>query len=193
MHRQAFGIRHFFQGHAMTHHNIYQGDRTYSVGDRDPDELTFSWWAFPMVPLMHAPIIVALYFAFGLPSAIAMLMATLFYYVSYEYLHYSMHAPQGRWIEKQAFFHWLNDHHLQHHRKHFTNLNVFIPIADYVFCTRRSSASPGSEAIARIVGHVPENRRRTVFSWLKRSKVEVRSTVGYLFIRMFKYTKTLTG
>jgi hypothetical protein len=146
-----------------------------------------------MIPSAHAPVMVALYFLFGVQSAVAMFTAVLFYYVSYEYLHYCMHIPQGRWIERQAFFHWLSNHHLQHHRKHFTNLNVFIPIADYVFRTLRSCADPDSVTIAREVGYLPEHRRRSILSWFKKANGEGWLAVRYVWRQVFRGLKAAAG
>jgi hypothetical protein len=57
------------------------------------------------------------------------------YYFLYEYLHFCMHVPKGRWLEKSAWFSWLDAHHHQHHERHFKNLNVVLPLADLLFGT----------------------------------------------------------
>jgi hypothetical protein len=57
------------------------------------------------------------------------------YYFLYEYLHFCMHVPKGRWLEKSACFSWLDAHHHQHHERHFKNLNVVLPLADLIFGT----------------------------------------------------------
>ena len=186
MHRPTFGITHFFIGHAKVHHNVYKGNNTYSVGDRDPNEVTFAWWAMPIIPIVHIPVMVGLYFLFGMPSSVAMFVASLLYQASYEYLHYCMHIAQGRWIEGQALFRWLNNHHLQHHRKHNTNLNVVIPIADYVFRTRRSCASPDAVTITQEVGYLPMHRRPSRLSWLKKARMETWWLAGYVWRQAFR-------
>ena len=37
---------------------------------------------------------------------------------------------------------WIDAHHFQHHRKHNTNLNVVLPIADFLFRTRVRPPKP---------------------------------------------------
>jgi hypothetical protein len=189
MHLPTFGITHFFKGHAKVHHRIYQGDLSYAVGDRDPEEVTLAWWAMPIIPIAHIPFMIGLYFLFGMSSAVGMFTASIFYQASYEYLHYAMHVPQGRFIEMLPFYKWLDDHHLQHHRKHFTNLNVFIPIADYVFGTRRSCARPDSVAITQEVGYLPEHRRPSKLRIAKKVSLETWMALRFLQKQLFKYTR----
>jgi len=57
------------------------------------------------------------------------------YYFLYEYLHFCMHVPRMRWFETSAWFSWLDAHHHQHHQRHFNNLNVVLPLADFLFGT----------------------------------------------------------
>jgi hypothetical protein len=63
------------------------------------------------------------------------LAAMGFYYFLYEYLHYCMHIPKGRWLENTLWFHWLDSHHHMHHMRPFNNLNVVLPLADVLFGT----------------------------------------------------------
>ncbi|MSQ32709.1 MAG: hypothetical protein EXR59_05730 [Dehalococcoidia bacterium] len=186
MHQSTFDIKHFFIGHAKVHHNIYKGNLTYSVGDRDPEEVTFAWWAMPLLPISYLPVFIGLYFLFGIWASLGALSAALLYQTAYEYLHYCMHIAQGRWIERQFFFRWLNDRYLQHHRKHFTNLNVVLPIADYVFRTRRSCAEPDAVTIAKEVGILPVHRRPPGFRWIKKAKLETWWSISYVWKHVFK-------
>lgn len=193
MHRPTFGIKHFFIGHAKVHHNIYKGNLTYSAGDRDPDEVTLAWWAMPLLPLSHAPAFIGLYFFFGIGASLGALTAALIYQAAYEYLHYCMHVSQNRWVERQFFFRWLNDHHLQHHRKHFTNLNVVLPLADYVFRTRRSCADPDSVYISKEAGVLPLHRRPPSLRWIRKARLETWFAICYLWKRAFGKADTEAG
>jgi hypothetical protein len=138
MHRPIvlLNVSHFFVGHAKVHHKLYAGDDSYLLGDRPPVELTLAWWAEPMPILLHAPALGLVAWLVGIPMAAGLLAAFIVYQTAYEYLHYCMHVPQKRWFEGTWAFRWINTHHLQHHRKHFTNLNVVLPIADFILRTR---------------------------------------------------------
>lgn len=142
MHRPLFRFSHFFYGHAKVHHGKYQADSTYTVGGRPRTELTLAWWAMPFPLLSQAPLLAALVVFVSAPAAIGVLLALVFYQASYEYLHYCMHVPRNRWFERSRGFRWLNAHHVQHHKEHSTNLNIVLPIADYLFRTRQRPAQP---------------------------------------------------
>ncbi len=137
MHRPLYKFSHFFYGHAKVHHGIYQADSTYVVGDREPRELTLAWWAMPFPILLHSPLLIAIAIGVSLPAAVGLFAAFAVYQASYEYLHYCMHVPRDRWFERLGAFRWINVHHVQHHRKHNTNLNIVLPFADFLFGTRQ--------------------------------------------------------
>ncbi len=126
--------------HVQVHHRIYRGDASYVAGERPHRELTLKWWAEPFPLATHLPVLVALGIWLSIPTAVACFVAAVLYQGTYEYLHYCMHVPTGRWFERTVAFRWLNAHHQQHHRKHNTNFNVLLPIADYVLRTHQSPA-----------------------------------------------------
>ena len=146
MHRPIFGYKHFFVGHAKVHHSVYRADETYHVGDRPRVDLTFAWWAMPFPILFHAPFLTVLALWFSIAAAVGMVMAFALYQTAYEVLHYYMHVPSNRWVERRWFFKWIDAHHFQHHRKHNTNLNVVLPIADFLFRTRVRLPKPAALA-----------------------------------------------
>src|SRR5262249_52339044 len=57
------------------------------------------------------------------------------YYALYEYLHWCMHIPQNRRLEDTEAFRFLKAHHYLHHRYAFRNLNVVMPLADWLLGT----------------------------------------------------------
>lgn len=137
MHRPFLRFQHFFHSHAKVHHRKYQAGSSYAVGDRPRTDLTFAWWAMPLPVLFHVPYLLAIAIWLSVPAAVSLFVAFSLYQASYEYLHYCMHVPNGRWFERSWAFRWINEHHVQHHKKHNTNLNVVLPIADFVLRTRR--------------------------------------------------------
>ena len=52
------------------------------------------------------------------------------YYATYEYLHWCMHLPRKRGLERSGVFFRLNGHHILHHRYMHKNFNVVFPLAD---------------------------------------------------------------
>ena len=136
MHQPILGIQHFYFGHAKVHHGVYKADDTYVVGDRPPRELTLAWWAMPFPIMLQIPLLAAIALIISLPGMVGFAAALVLYQFSYEYLHYCMHVPRNRWFERTRAFVWLNDHHFEHHRKHGNNLNIVLPIFDYLLRTR---------------------------------------------------------
>jgi len=142
MHRPAIGIRYPFERHALVHHRVFKSDHTYHVlNDRDKKTVPMAWWNGPvLVALAQIPfLILALIFQkWGLLCGTALATAT--YYAAYEYLHWCMHLPRKRGVERSGIFFRLNGHHLLHHRYMRNNFNVVLPLADLCFGTllRRS-------------------------------------------------------
>jgi sterol desaturase/sphingolipid hydroxylase (fatty acid hydroxylase superfamily) len=61
---------------------------------------------------------------------IGSVLAGCAYFATYEYLHWCMHLPRRRKIERSGIFFRLNGHHLLHHRYMHKNFNVVLPLAD---------------------------------------------------------------
>ena len=57
------------------------------------------------------------------------------YYATYEYIHWCMHLPRKRFVERSGIFFRLNGHHLLHHRYMGKNFNVVFPLADLLLGT----------------------------------------------------------
>jgi hypothetical protein len=66
--------------------------------------------------------------------------AVILYYGLYEYLHWCMHVPRTRRFQSSRLFRWIDRHHRLHHLQPGRNLNVVLPIADFLFRTRLSRA-----------------------------------------------------
>ena len=147
--RKNIYAKSMWQGHAVSHHGTYMPDEHYTQDETNKNEvLTFSWYEGPLL------ITIATLFSFGIAVIIRLLLGIEFtiimpevlgagiafavYYIAYEGLHALMHVPKKwRWLRNTSFMVWLNRHHYQHHVDPRTNLNVIIPIADYVWGTKR--------------------------------------------------------
>jgi sterol desaturase/sphingolipid hydroxylase (fatty acid hydroxylase superfamily) len=95
-----------------------------------------AWWNGPvLVALCQVPfLIVAITLKkWGLVCGAA--LACTVYYAVYEYLHWCMHLPRKRHVERSGIFFRLNGHHLLHHRYMRKNFNVVLPLADLLLGT----------------------------------------------------------
>ena len=97
-----------------------------------------AWWNGPvLVSVLLLPFLAASFFMhrWGVLSGAAMSCAL--YFTAYEYMHWCMHLPKKRHVERSVIFYWLNGHHLLHHRYMHKNFNVVLPLADLLLGTIR--------------------------------------------------------
>ena len=132
MHRPVGNFTYPFKSHTLVHHRIFKSDHTYHlIHEDDKRTIPMAWW--------NGPVLVAAgMLPFGLVSLLSgqwgiLVGATLAcgsYYGAYEYMHWCMHLPRKRHVERSGVFFRLNGHHLLHHRYMGKNFNVVLPLAD---------------------------------------------------------------
>lgn len=125
-----------FRAHALVHHGLFRTGSEYFLSDSSHfRKVRFAWWNAPLIFALHLPAI--LWIERWLESNIlwGALLALVLYYFLYEYLHFCMHVPKRRRLERMAWFRWLDSHHHMHHKRHFSNLNVVLPLADLALGT----------------------------------------------------------
>ena len=132
MHRPTAGFRYPFERHALVHHRIFKADHTYHlIHEHDKRTVPMAWWNGPvLVALTLVPflILALLVRKWGILCGAA--IASAGYYAAYEYMHWCMHLPRKRQLERSGIFFRLNGHHLLHHRYMHKNFNVVLPLAD---------------------------------------------------------------
>ncbi|MEZ5329032.1 MAG: sterol desaturase family protein [Verrucomicrobiales bacterium] len=140
MHRPVGKFRYAFQAHAVVHHQTFKADETYHlIHDEDKHTIPMAWWNGPvLVVSCSAPFWVTGLIFGNWAMVTGGLLAGVAYYSTYEYLHWCMHLPKQRQIEKPWFFRRLNGHHLLHHRYMHKNFNVVLPFADLCLGTLMS-------------------------------------------------------
>jgi hypothetical protein len=142
MHRPIPGFSYPFKSHSLTHHRIFRADDTYHLQDpAHRHTVHMAWWNGPaLIAICEVPFLVTSWITGFWGVAFGSLLAFVSYYGAYEYLHYCMHVPRQRNMERSGLFFRLNGHHLLHHRYMDRNLNVVLPLADLCFGTlvRRS-------------------------------------------------------
>ena len=138
MHRPVWKFVYPFRAHALVHHQTFRADDSYHLqqpGDRST--VPMAWWNAPLLLVLHVPLALFAGWLAGHSLAIAGggLGALATYYATYEYIHWCMHIPRQRNIERSGIFFRLNGHHLLHHRYMGKNFNVVFPLADAVLGT----------------------------------------------------------
>jgi sterol desaturase/sphingolipid hydroxylase (fatty acid hydroxylase superfamily) len=136
--------------HVFLHHRVFGAGAGYQVRhEGDQALILFEWWQGPLLLAAHAPALWTLQWASGLPLLGGGLSALAAYYLVYETLHWCMHNPTGRRVERTRLFRRLDAHHRLHHRTWYANFNVVLPVGDLLFGTYRRPAVEGGPAPAR--------------------------------------------
>lgn len=132
MHRPVGSFRYAFHAHAVVHHQTFKADHTYHLqNDKDKETIPMAWWNGPVLIMIGMiPFAIISWLIHEWSFTIGGLVAFAGYYVTYEYLHWCMHLPKARRVEKPRLFQRINGHHLLHHRYMHKNFNVVLPLAD---------------------------------------------------------------
>jgi hypothetical protein len=136
MHR----LRGFVKRDHMLHHSVFRAGRRYHVQQsEDRHFILFEWWQGPVIVASHLPALWAIGSLIGWPVIWPSALALAAYFAAYEYLHWCMHNPVGRVMERTALFRYLDSNHKLHHGQPRINFNVVCPLADLLFGTLRRS------------------------------------------------------
>src|SRR2546426_3859334 len=137
MHRKVAIFDYPFERHAMVHHQVFRADASYHLlREQDKQTVPMAWWNGPaMIAVTQIPFVALACFVGGVALVSGSVLAGCFYYAAYEYVHWCMHIPRNRKVEKTGIFFRLNGHHLLHHRYMHKNFNVVLPLADLMLGT----------------------------------------------------------
>jgi hypothetical protein len=137
MHKPIWRFRYPFERHALIHHRVFRADESYHLIDqKDAETIPMAWWNGPVLILVGALPFLAVSWLVGQWGLLCgAVLASGAYYGAYEYIHWCMHLPKKRNVERSGIFFRLNGHHLLHHRYMGKNFNVVLPLADLLFGT----------------------------------------------------------
>ena len=142
MHRPVGKFDYAFQAHAVVHHQTFKADHTYHlINEQDKYTIPMAWWNGPLlIALTQLPFAIVSAFMGHYAVLAGSFIACCGYYAAYEYIHWCMHLPKKRNLERSGIYFRLNGHHLLHHRYMHKNFNVVLPLADLCLGTllRRS-------------------------------------------------------
>jgi sterol desaturase/sphingolipid hydroxylase (fatty acid hydroxylase superfamily) len=95
-----------------------------------------AWWNGPvLVACCQVPFIIAAIIWEKWALVVGASVSCTLYYAAYEYIHWCMHLPKRRIVERSGLYFRLNGHHLLHHRYMHKNFNVVLPLADLLLGT----------------------------------------------------------
>ncbi len=132
MHRPVGSFDYPFKAHAVIHHQVFKADHTYHlINPSDRKTIPMAWWNGPVLVLIASiPVVPVALLLQNLWVWVGAASGTAIYYGIYEYIHWCMHLPKDRTVERSWLYRRLNGHHLLHHRYMHKNFNVVFPLAD---------------------------------------------------------------
>ncbi len=153
-----------YTAHTLVHHQLCKYDDTFHVTEEEQEEaLTFLWWNGPVLVGINLLPWAGICWALAsrgvslpfIPFLVSFGVMFTLYYLAYEGFHLLMHKPKYPWIENSGYFLFLKRHHVIHHTRMNTNLNVVLPLADW--CLGSLELAPLVEATRK----TPDAARRT--------------------------------
>ncbi len=132
MHRPVGRFTYAYRAHATVHHKVFKADQSYHLLDpKDKGTIPMAWWNGPVLAgIFTLPFLAVAYLMGSWGVVLGALVCIALYFAAYEYIHWCMHLPKARRVEKWWLFQRLNGHHLLHHRYMRNNFNVVLPLAD---------------------------------------------------------------
>ena len=163
MHRPVGKFTYAFRAHTHIHHKVFKADESYHlIEDKDRKTIPMAWWNGPaLVAIFTLPFLIASIVSGNWAIALGAMTAIALYYSTYEYIHWCMHLPKTRRVERSWFFRRLNGYHLLHHRYMQKNYNVVFPLADLCLGTlmlrsRCHFAQPTGPAVPNVQPRPPK-------------------------------------
>jgi hypothetical protein len=143
MHHRTRGLRLVYRRHTQQHHHFFTHQAMTYESSHD-----FRMVLFPPVLLLFflgaiATPIGALLFVLGSPNVGWLFVATaLGHFLTYEWLHFCFHLPEGHLLARLPVIAQLRRHHTVHHdlsRMGRFNFNLTLPLCDVLLGTRWKS------------------------------------------------------
>ena len=157
MHRPVGPFVYPFRAHAVVHHQTFSSDQSYHlINTKDKETIPMAWWNGPvLIVLGSLPSLPLAYLLDCWQITATAATVTGVYYCVYEYIHWCMHLPKTRRLERSWLFRRLNGHHLLHHRYMHKNFNVVLPLADlctgtFISRAKHQFAQPQNPAVPNV-------------------------------------------
>ena len=170
MHKPVGFFDYAFKAHAVVHHQTFKADHTYHLVNDTQDKrlITMAWWNGPVIIILtQMPFVLTASLTGHWALLVGSFISCTAYYCTYEYIHWCMHLPRQRNLERSGIYFRLNGHHLLHHRYMHKNFNVVLPLADFLlgtlllrskvrFAQPKGSAVPNVQPNARLRDPIPD-------------------------------------
>lgn len=164
MHHYFKRMKLIFHRHTNEHHQFFTEHWMTCRSQRD-----FKIVLFPPIMLFFylgaiaLPMGFFLYYMHGWNFAMLYVITAMFYFMSYEVMHFFYHLDDDLWVSKLPILRSLRAHHRTHHKLEIMskyNFNITWPIADFVMGTiyRDPAKSKHSPTVESNTGKTSEER-----------------------------------
>lgn len=144
LHRPRLG-GFIYDKHTMEHHRLYRQDSMAVREWRELPLILLGPATFSIVAATAAVVALVPALLFGANAGWLALATEAFYLTCYELLHLSYHLPENHPVGRLRIIRRLGAHHGRHHDPRLMrrwNLNVSIPLADWLFRTIAPKTAP---------------------------------------------------
>jgi hypothetical protein len=152
LHRRTAGVEVLYSRHELAHHVLFTYDDITMRSLREAWLVLMPPYAVLLVALINAPMTVGVGLLFGHNAGCLYLATSMFFFLSYEWLHLAYHLPKDSFIGRRALIARLREIHRRHHDPHLMkrwNFNVTIPLFDWIHGTVWSPDRERAKDIAR--------------------------------------------
>jgi sterol desaturase/sphingolipid hydroxylase (fatty acid hydroxylase superfamily) len=167
LHKRRPLLNLLYERHELMHHVIFTYDRMAMRSKRELWLILMPAYAIVLVFAMVLPLALLLARLLGDNIALLMILTSMAFFLSYEWLHMAYHMPEDSRIGRLAIIRRLREQHRRHHEPSLMkrwNFNVTFPVFDVILGT---AWSPEREALVE--------RKRSARRTRSKVRDEVRS------------------
>jgi sterol desaturase/sphingolipid hydroxylase (fatty acid hydroxylase superfamily) len=135
LHKKTWPLEIIFQRHTPEHHGVYVRDDLAMRSTKEFRLVLIPAYGIVTIFAATSPITAALFLGGQTNLAAVFVFVTMFYVVSYEWLHLSYHLRPESFIGRRKIIRLLRRHHATHHHPPLMqawNFNVTLPLWDWV-------------------------------------------------------------
>jgi hypothetical protein len=138
LHRRTAGVELLYNRHELAHHVVYTYDDITMRSAREWWLVLMPAYAVVLVALINAPLTLVVGLVAGHDAGCLYLLTSMFFFLSYEWLHLAYHLPKDSFIGRLALVARLRELHRRHHDPRLMkrwNFNVTFPLFDWIHGT----------------------------------------------------------
>lgn len=138
LHQRRPGLSILYERHELTHHVVYRHDDMAIRSRRELLLILLPPYAIVVAFAGVVPLAGVVYAATSLNAALGFSMASMLFFLTYEWLHLAYHLPPTSWVGRRRALGALRELHTRHHDPALMkrwNFNVTIPVFDHLHGT----------------------------------------------------------